>query len=141
GDLECQVARIEAAGPKRLLYVLADLVTVELARGDVYGDPDRMSLRVPEGSLAAGLEQDPAADVRDHAGLLQQGDERVGLDESAGRTLPPDQRLHPGRRHVAEVESRLEDEEELALGEGSAKVALELHPVLEPLGHARLEDH
>src|SRR6185312_15370536 len=38
GDLECQVARIEAAGPKRLLYVLADLVTVELARGDVYGD-------------------------------------------------------------------------------------------------------
>ena len=90
-----------------------ELVGVELARGDVDGDADRMAGVAPAHGLPAGLLQHPLADLDDQPGLLEQRDEVVRLHEPARRAAPADQRLHARGAHVVQAERRLVDEEEL----------------------------
>ena len=118
---------------------LDELVGVELARGDVDRHADLIAGLAPCGALPAGLLQHPLADLYDQAGLLQQRDEVVGLDDPARRAAPPDQRLHAGGAHVPQIERRLVDEEELVPLQCDAQVHLELHPALDRVLHHRLE--
>ena len=138
------ISIVSATGSRPLsgerAFDLADeLVGVELASGDVDGDADRIPRGPPDGALTAGLLEHPAADLDDQPGLLEQGDEVVGLDDAAHGVLPADQRLDPVGGHVAEVEGGLVDEEELAFGERLAQVHLELHAVLHGVLHPALE--
>ena len=124
---------------ERPFDVIEEIVGVELARGDVDRHAERVAGLLPLGALAAGLPEDPGADVDDHPALLEQRDEVVGLDDPAPRLAPADQRLDPRRRHAREVEGRLVDEEELLVLERALEVHLELHPVLDGVLHPGLE--
>ena len=67
----------------------------------------------------AGLRAAPTAPTsHDQAGLFEQRDEVVGLDDPARGAAPADQRLHAGGGHVLQVERGLVDEEELVVLEG-----------------------
>ena len=57
--------------------VVDDAVAVELATGDVDREVEGVAAGVPGGHLLAGLVQDPAADLADLAGLLEDRDELV----------------------------------------------------------------
>ena len=70
---------------------------------------------VPGRALAASLAEHPLADLHDQAGLFEQRDEVVGLDDTARGAAPADQRLHSGRAHVLQVERGLVDEVELVV--------------------------
>ena len=98
--------------------------------GDVDREVERESAVAPDRGLRARGAQHPPADVDDHPGLLEQGDEEVGIDDAANRVLPAQQRLDAGDRAGLERADRLVDEEELVAIERGAQVELEL-PVIE----------
>ena len=93
----------------------------------------------PLRALTAGLAQDPAADVDDQTGLLEQRHEVVGLHDTAPGMAPADQGLHARGDHVAQVEGGLVDDEELLALERVAQVHLKLHLALDVVLHPRLE--
>src|SRR5688500_4959078 len=62
---------------------------------------------------AAGLAQHPGAERHDETGALGERDELPRGEQPAGRVLPARQRLEPGDRLGAQVDSRLEVEDEL----------------------------
>ena len=102
----------------------------ELLAGQV--DADRQALAVgvlgvPALHLAAGLAQDPLADLDDQAGLLGAADELAGHDEAAGRVVPAQQRLEAGDPLALEVDHRLVVDLELAALDRPPEVALEGH--------------
>ncbi len=141
GDLERERVRVQRAVGERPLDIGHELVTVELARGDVDGHADRVAGVAPAHALVARLVEDPATDFDHQPGLLQQRDEVVRLDDAARGALPADQRLHARGAHLSQVERRLVDQEELVVLERHAQVHLELHPRLHRRVHARFEDH
>ena len=92
GDLDRQRRRRHRARcGERLRDIVDELVGVELARGDVDGHADRMAGAAPDGALrrqACLSTQLPTS--TDQAGLLEQGDEVVGLDDAAPGVPPAD---------------------------------------------------
>src|SRR5271155_6042641 len=90
-------------------------------------------------ALTAGLLQDPLSDLDDQPGLLEQGNEVVRLDYASARVLPADQGLNSGGAHVAQLERRLIDQEELVVEKGIAEVHLEFRTALKCVLHPGLE--
>ena len=78
------------------------------------------SARRHAAACRACLLQDPPADLGDQPGVLEQGDEVVGLHDPALGVLPADEGLHSGGAHVAEVERWLIGEHELVFLKGFA---------------------
>ena len=65
--------------------ILDQLVRFELTGRDVHRDIEPVAQGVPTRTLAAGLFEHPPADIDDHARVLEDGDEVVGLHDAADR--------------------------------------------------------
>ena len=78
---------------------------------------------------AARLEQHPARDLANQAGVLGQRDERVREHQAAFGVLPAHQRLDPGQRAGADGDLRLVEQQQLVAVDGPAKARTEDHPV------------
>jgi len=139
GDLDRQRVGRESALGDCVVDVVCDPALVELAGGDVDGDPDLVAAAVPVGCLPAGFLEDPASDRDDQAGSLCGWDEEVGADHASVWVLPADQCFDTGDLFGSEVEGRLVDEEELLLVDGGAEVDLEPSLIGFELLHAGLE--
>ena len=94
---------------------------------------------VPACPLPAGLGEHPAADGGDQAGLFENGDEVVRLDDALGRMTPAQQGLNPGRRSAGQVEDRLVHQEVLLGHQGFAQVHLQEEAILHHRVHLRPE--
>ena len=140
GDLDDQRGGVETAHGEGVADVLDDGVVVELAARDVDRDVEGVAPGVPGGHLLAGLAQHPAADLADLAGLLEDRDELVGLDQTPGRVLPAQQRLDADQGEVVEVVDRLVDEAELVARQRRAQIELELDAAADVGLHLRVED-
>ena len=95
---------------------------------------ERVPERVPRRGLPARLAEHPPADLGDQPGLLEHRDELVRADDAARRVVPAQQRLHAVHVHRVEVEERLVQQVELAVGERG----LQVHLQPEPVDHRRL---
>jgi hypothetical protein len=92
---------------------------VELGGAEVDADVPRRGgdELVPEGSLPAGLFQQPAADLDDLSALLGQADEPAGREQPVRGMAPAGQRLDPDDPAVGEVDQRLVVQGELVLAQ------------------------
>ena len=98
-----------------------------------------MPVAGPCGGLAAGLVQDPAADLDDPAAALRERDELVRRDHAPDGMAPAQQCLDADHRPVRETEDRLVNQEELLASERAAEVGLQLESPSSSVHHARLE--
>src|ERR1700722_9870309 len=96
GDLNDQRSRLEARRLQRARYILDQLISVELARRDVYRDVELESEVVPACALATCLFDDPSAHVNDHAGVFENGDKVIRLNDTAFGMAPAQEGLDPG---------------------------------------------
>ena len=125
---------------RALADVLDDGVVVELAAGDVDRDVEGVAAGVPGGHLLAGVAQHPPADFSDLAGLFEDRDELVGLNEPPGGVVPTQQCFDADEGEVVEVVDRLVDETELVAFERGSQIELELDAVRDLGLHLRMED-
>jgi hypothetical protein len=94
-----------------------ELIVVELVRRDIDADAQVLGARqrAPFHRLATRFAQDEAADFDDEPGLLGDGDELVGPDQTAGGVVPTYERLEGFDRLRLEIEQRLVMHDELAV--------------------------
>ena len=140
GDLDDQRRGVQAAQAEGFSDVVDDGVVVELAPGDVDGHVEGVASGVPCRGLRAGLSQHPAADFADLAGLFEDGDELVGLDDASGGVVPAQEGFDADQAEVVEVVDGLVDEPELVAVERGAQLELEFDAVLDFGLHLGVED-
>ncbi len=88
----------------------------------------------------AGLAQHPLADWNDRTDILRDRDKYVGLDRSARRVRPAQQRLIAHDRPACRGNQRLEHEAELAAGNCVPKVMFEFAPFAHDPVHFKIEE-
>ena len=123
--------RVQPGSVECVLYVVDQLVVVELASGDVDRDRERVPLRMPVRGLLAGLLEHPPSDRDDQPVLLGDRDEYVGGDDPASGVAPAQQRLDAGRALGAKIKDWLIDQKQLVALERFGEVQLEREPVLD----------
>jgi hypothetical protein len=142
GDLEHEHRRRDVVAPQHRGDVLDERRVVQLARRQVHRQRRRVvAVRAPPaGRLGARGVEHPAADLDDEAALLGARDELVGPDHPALGMLPAHERLDRDGAPVAQVDDRLEVDDELVAGDRALQVARQL-AALQRLGlHLRREE-
>ncbi|MCY1276714.1 hypothetical protein D9M70_253820 [compost metagenome] len=139
GQLQLQAGRRRAGLVEDVGDARAQLAVGELARRQVHRDLRHPHLLpVPDLELAAGLAQQPVADLGDQAELLQHRHELRRGDQPAARVLPAQQRLGAGQAAAVAGELRLVVQGELVLLDGAAQVAFQLQALQRAGVHFRL---
>ena len=108
---------------------VGELGVVQGRRGDVDGDGQIAARPVPLGRLVEGLLEHRGRQVLHEPGVLDQGQERVGEEQPAGRVLPAHQRLDARRPAGVPVDLGLVMEDQLAAADGRAQQLDGLEPV------------
>ena len=104
---------------------------------DTRGAGGQAELPGPE--LLARLLQHPLAERHDEAGVLGEGDERVGGEPAPLRVVPAHQRLDAGDAAGLERHDGLVDEAQLAGLDAAGQVGLQLEPLEGARVHLLLE--
>ena len=108
----------------------------EASRNWTGRDVDRdLEVRRPAARLLQRLLHHVKRERPDEAGCFGDLDERVGLEEAAGRRAPAGERLEADQIAASKVDQRLEEGDELAALDAEADILLEL----QPLGQLALE--
>ena len=107
--------------------VIDQLIRLQLRGRHIDGDVGARTpvQGAPACPLTARLLENPSADVRDHAGALEDGDERIRLHDAPDGMPPPEQCFDPDRLTGTEIEDRLVVEKVLAVGVHDTEVHLE----------------
>lgn len=92
----------------------------------------------PVDHLLAGGAHDPFPERVDEADAFGDLDEFTGRHHAAGRMLPADQRLDAGHAPRAELDLRLEVQDEFFAGDGLAQVLFQTQAAFRIGGHVRL---
>ncbi len=149
GDLELQAAGFETVGSQRFADAFVQSGLGDLGARQVHRQHPRRAraqLPPPLCKLAAGLVEHALAQRHDESGLFGHFDEFDGRDEAAHRVLPAHQGLdardlgHAARLAGVELNDGLVDDEQLVLGQGLSKFALEAGAALRAGLHAGFED-
>ena len=132
GDLDLQAIRREAGFGDELHDVLRQLRVAELDRRDV----DReLEVRWPGLRFLKRLLDHADGQRSDEPRLFRSFDERLRLQEAAGRRAPAGKRLEADQFTRGEIDQRLEEGDELAILDAAADILLKLHAV----GHLPLQ--
>ena len=122
GDLHADLVGGDPHLPDRPLDMGDEVGIAELAGRQVHPDPHGLlfgrAVHPPPLGLPAGLGDHPPADVDDDPGLLGQGDELAGRDETAVGPLPAHERLEADDPSRGEVELRLVVEAQFLVVDG-----------------------
>src|SRR2546421_690527 len=94
-------------------------------------------LHAPTAGVLQCFAYRPLADLQDHPGFLEYGDELYGRDQSRFRILPPDQGLEPGDAAAPSIHFRLIVQDELIQFDRLAKLVLEQQGLRDPRMHFR----
>ena len=141
GDLQAQALRRQARLLEDAGHVVHHGGRDELPVRDVHPHRhlrQRRDLALPPSELQAGVDQHQLAQRHDEAGLLGDGDERVGHHQPARRVTPPHQRLQ-GRQPTGAVDDGLVVKLELVALDGAAELRLRRPAGHGPLVHLRVE--
>ena len=126
GQLEFEPAGFDAGFAEDAADGGNDVVTIELLGGDIDGHTDgRKAQALPLDGLAAGGEEDPAADVDHEAHFLEMGDEAEGRDHALGGVVPAEEGFEAGDAGEVGGHERLIVEDEFAAGVGQAEVVFD----------------
>src|ERR1700737_2902144 len=98
-----------------MAHVVDQLVIVQLTRGHVYREAERVALRVPFRALPAGLLEHPPPDWEDQRAVLGDRNEITRRDDAARAVPPADQGLDPDRAFRLQVEHGLIKQEQLVV--------------------------
>src|SRR6266853_4738088 len=94
GELELEIARLEAGRAQGALDGIHETGTAELLRRDVHGEPQLGERGVAPGAdLPAALDEREFPERMDEDGILRHRDELAGGDPSALRVVPAHQRF------------------------------------------------
>ena len=120
-----------------------DAVIPQLRTGKVDGDVDVLHLRrvsTPRRELTHGFLHHPVADLRDHPAVFGERYELSRGEHTPSGVRPADERFHAHARPAGQADDRLVHEMELALRDGTAQIALQLHPLRHFIAHRLVED-
>ena len=125
GDLQHQPVGVDAGFVEGVQQFLDEVRLAELQGRQVHRHHEVALEGLHPHRGPARLQQHPAAQLDDHPGLLGQGHELVGGDETPFRVLPAHQGLDAVHAAGAQVHDRLVDEGELVVEDRLAQVLLE----------------
>ena len=97
-------------------------------------------LALPGSQLAAGLAEDPVADVVDQTVLLGQGYEFGRIHHAPPGMFPPDEGFKADQAMVLQLHDRLVMDDEFVVVDRPPEVRLQLQAVQDICVHARVED-
>src|SRR5262249_5739847 len=130
GQLNLQVARVEARHAQRLGDRFDDIAFAELARRDVYRHDDRrMSYSLPLARVRTGGMQHPAADRHDESGVFRHRYKTRWRDEAALRYAPAQQRFGATDLAGVHVDAWLVVQQELVARQGATQAMFNIEPL------------
>src|SRR6266480_3937593 len=126
GDLEIELAAFNSRFLDGEAHGLDEVPLPQLNRRHVDRDARWTPvLHAPTAGVLQCFAYRPLADLQDHPGFLEYGDELYGRDQSRFRILPPDQGLEPGDVAAFSIHFRLIVQDELIFFDRLAKLVLE----------------
>ncbi len=134
--------RVDAGATHRPQHRAYDVGMGQLAGAEVHRQAQvgRHAAALPVAQPAAGLPDDPGADVDDQPALLGNVKEGVRREQAALGMLPAEQRLGADQSPRREVDLRLVEEPQLAALEPALKLLLDRHGLDGALPHGRVEE-
>src|SRR5664280_528570 len=142
GDLEDDPRGVDLRLLQRVLNVGEQARRVELHRGNVHRDTQRLGSctdLLPRHGLSQGLQEHPPAEWHDHPALLGEWDEPVRSHKAMDGMVPTDERLKSVQPLAGHVELRLVEQPELVAFQRLAEIGLQPEALTGLLVHARLE--
>ena len=140
GQLQRELRGIETVLGKHAVDVLEQVAVLELPRGQVHVQRQRLRAGPPAAvEVAAGLAEQPASDGDDQPGLLGERHEVLRRDQPALGMRPADQRLEALDAAAGDVHDGQIVNAELLARQGVAQFRLQLEQVRSALPHLRVE--
>ncbi len=142
GDLELQGIGRQRVGGQQPLDPLGKIAVEQIAHRQVDRDREIAAVAAPAGALGDRALEHVAGERADQPGLLDRGHERPRSDQPMVGMLPAHEALGAAHRALADVDDRLEVDDDLVGGERVADVGQHAQPphrVLILLGAVDLE--